>query len=111
MKVYGIKNCDTVKKALKFLDENKIEFTFVDYKKTPPTKSDIARWKKEFGELPVNKRGPTFRKIKDEFEAASAAEKVQLLIDNTSAIKRPLVEVDGKAILLGFDASEWSAKL
>ncbi|MCO4756142.1 MAG: arsenate reductase, partial [Bacteriovoracaceae bacterium] len=62
MKVYGIKNCDTVKKALKFLNENELEYEFVDFKKVTPTKADILRWKEAFGDLPVNKRGTTFRK-------------------------------------------------
>lgn len=110
MKVYGIKNCDTVKKALQFLDKNKIEYTFVDFKKYTPTKSDIQRWKKEFGDFPANKKGPTFRKIKEQFEAADAAGKTELLIENTSAIKRPIVE-GAKQTLFGFDEIEWSNTL
>lgn len=109
MKVYGIKNCDTVKKALKFLNENEVEYEFVDFKKVSPTKADLQRWKKVFGDLPVNKRGTTFRKIKEAYEAATESEKVNLLIENSSAIKRPVVE--GKINLLGFNAQEWSELL
>ena len=110
MKVYGIKNCDTVKKALKFLNESELEYEFIDFKKVSPTVSDIKRWKKSLGELPVNKRGTTFRKIKEEFESATEAQKIQLLVDNSSAIKRPVVEAEG-TFLLGFKADEWSESL
>ncbi|EQC51985.1 arsenate reductase family protein [Bacteriovorax sp. DB6_IX] len=109
MKVYGIKNCDTVKKALKFLNENNLEYEFIDFKKTAPTKADILRWKEAFGDLPVNKRGTTFRKIKEEYESATEAGKVKLLIENSSAIKRPVLE--GKSNFLGFKADEWSELL
>ena len=71
-KVYGIKNCDTVKKAIKELDELGIDYEFVDFKKTPPRKEWVLRWEKFWGELPANKEGPTFRKIKDEYEAAAS---------------------------------------
>lgn len=107
MKVYGIKNCDTVKKALVFLDSKKTEYEFIDFKKQSPTKSDITRWKKAFGDFPANKKGPTFRKIKDEFEAASASEKLTLLIENSSAIKRPIIEVDDKIFFGIDDMTSW----
>lgn len=107
MKVYGIKNCDTVKKALVFLDSKKAEYDFIDFKKQAPTKTDIARWKKVFGDFPANKKGPTFRKIKDEFEAASASDKVNLLIENSSAIKRPIIEVNDKIFFGIDDMNSW----
>lgn len=106
MKVYGIKNCDTIKKALRYLNESGVEYDFIDYKKTPPTKDDLIRWDSAFGELPVNKRGPTFRKIKEEYEKATKAKQISLLIENTSAIKRPILET-GKETLRGFSADEW----
>jgi len=102
MKVYGIKNCDTVKKALKKLDSSGVDYEFVDFKKTPPTKELIKKAQNFLGELPVNKRGTTFRKFKDDYEAASEAVQVKLLIENSSAIKRPLVEVKNKIIAVGF---------
>lgn len=106
MKIYGIKNCDTVKKALKYLDAKGVSYDFIDFKKTLPTKEDLKRWDTAFGELPANKRGPTFRKIKDEFEAATKAQQISLLIENTSAIKRPILE-KGKTTLRGFSTEEW----
>jgi len=102
MKVYGIRNCDTVKKALKKLDASGIEYDFVDFKKTPPTKELIKKSKSFLGELPVNKRGTTFRKIKSDYETADEVTQIQLLIENSSAIKRPLVEMKNKIIAVGF---------
>jgi arsenate reductase len=104
-KIYGIKNCDTVKKALKFMDASDSEYEFVDFKKIPPTKEDIKRWQEVFGDLPVNKRGTTFRKIKEEWEKATEAGRIKLLLENTSAIKRPIAE--GKKSVLGFNEEEW----
>ena len=102
-KMYGIPNCDTVKKARAALEKKKIAYEFVDFKKTPPTAEDLKRWEKVFGELPANKKGPTFRKIKEEFESASHSEKVNLLLNNSSAIKRPILESGSKVLGFGFD--------
>jgi len=106
-KMYGIPNCDTVKKARVFLEKNHVVYEFVDFKKTQPTAEDLKRWEKSFGELPANKKGPTFRKIKEEYEAATPSEQIKLLITNSSAIKRPIVEKDGKPVSLGFDESTY----
>ena len=106
-KVYGIKNCDTVKKAIKELDELGVEYEFVDFKKTPPTKEWVLRWEKFWGELPANKRGPTFRKIKDEYEAGTKAKKVSLLIEKSSAVKRPILENSEKVLAIGFKSGDY----
>ena len=102
MKVYGIKNCDTVKKALKKLDASGVDYEFIDFKKTPPTQDLIKKAKTFLGELPVNKRGTTFRKFKEDYEGASESAQVKLLLENSSAIKRPLVEEKNKIIAIGF---------
>lgn len=102
--IYGIKNCDTVKKALQHLDKREINYDFVDFKKTAPSKELLLRWKKFMNDWPVNRRGPTFRKIKDSFEAATDAKKIALLIESSSAIKRPLVEKKGKPLIAGYDS-------
>lgn len=99
--IYGIPNCNTIKKALTQLDNQGVAYTFVNFKKSPPTKTALKRWKAALKDWPVNKKGPTFRKIKDEFETADASEKLDLLIQNSSAIKRPIVEKDGKFITIG----------
>lgn len=102
LKVYGIKNCDTVKKALRWLDENEKEYEFIDFKKSIPTKTEIMNWKKSFGDWPVNRRGRTFKAISDEFDQSSSEKKIQILQDKTSAIKRPIVIGRSKTVF-GFD--------
>ena len=89
MKLYGIPNCDTVKTARTFLEKKKIEFEFIDFKKTPPTHDDITRWSKVFGDLPVNKSGLTYKKHKDLYEELAEKEKISFLCSNSSMIKRP----------------------
>jgi len=102
-KVYGIPNCNTVKKALTHIEKCGVEFEFINFKKQPPTKKLIKEWKSAFGDWPVNKKGPTYRKIKEEFEAASAAEKSTLLMETTSAIKRPILTKGDVVLCFGYD--------
>lgn len=106
-KIFGINNCNTVKKALNHLDKAGIAYEFINFKKNPPTKQQIQDWKQAFGDWPVNKRGPTFRKIKDEFEAASSPAKINLLIEKNSAIKRPILMKKSKVILFGYSEQEY----
>lgn len=101
--MYAIPNCDTVKKARTFLDKKKIAYEFVDFKKTPPTKDQIKRWADFMGELPANKKGTTYKKVKDEFESLTPAKKIDFMIENSSMIKRPVLEKNGKTLAIGFD--------
>ena len=101
--MYAIANCDTVKKARLFLDKKQVEYTFVDFKKLPPTSEQIKRWADFFGELPVNKKGTTYKKLKDEYEGLTEAAKIKFLCTNTSMIKRPVLEKNEKTIAIGFD--------
>jgi len=101
--MYAIPNCDTVKKARTFLDKKKVEYQFIDFKKTAPTTEQIKRWGEFFGELPANKKGITYRKFKDEYEGLTPAQKIKFLIENTSMIKRPVLERDDKTIAIGFE--------
>ena len=111
MKLFGIPNCDTVKKARTFLEKKKTEFDFIDFKKTPPTTEDIARWGKAFGGLPVNKSGQTYKKHKDHFEKLSQKEQVTFLCSNSSMIKRPILEKNGKVLAFGFKEDEYNSLL
>lgn len=101
--MYAIPNCDTVKKARTFLDKKKVEYQFIDFKKTAPTTEQIKRWGEFFGELPANKKGITYRKFKDVYEALTPAQKIKFLIENNSMIKRPVLERDDKTIAIGFE--------
>jgi arsenate reductase len=107
MKMYAIANCDTVKKARKFLDDKKMNYEFIYFKKQKPTVDEINRWAKFFGELPVNKKGLTYKKVKEEYEPLSDKEKVKFIIENTSMIKRPILEKNEKVLAFGFEESEY----
>lgn len=100
LRIYGIKNCDNVKKALKILSEKSIDYELIDFKKTPPTKKLLKEWKKFLGDLPVNKRGTTYRKIKESYENASLEEQILILIENPSAIMRPIFEKSNLVIAI-----------
>lgn len=106
--IFGIPNCNTVKKALTLLEQNGQKYEFINFKKTAPTKKLILEWKKAYGDWPVNKKGPTYRKIKEAFEASSSAEKIQMLIDNSSAIKRPIVMKGDEVLAFGFDEEQYN---
>ena len=108
--VYGIPNCDTVKKARKWLDAQGVEYTFHDYKKHGADPAKLASWIESEGvDTVLNRRGTTWRKLPEDDKAdVDAAKAVKLLQDNPSMIKRPVVEHDG-ALLVGFKDDEWSA--
>lgn len=112
--VYGIKACSTMKKAFTKLDEMGVNYQFHDYKKQGVDKQSVQRWVDELGiEKVLNKRGTTWRKLTDEQKAAANANvdtAIDLLVENTSMIKRPIVEGEahGKHILLcGFNEQEF----
>ena len=114
MTLYGIPNCNTVKKAQDWLKENQIDFEFHDFKKKGVTAEKLTEWFNTFGwEKIINKNGLTFKKLsKDEQAEINSPDKaISYLMQNTSAIKRPVVEQDGKAILLGFVAENYQEKL
>lgn len=104
--LYGIKNCSTMKKAQAHLAAQGVAYTFVDYAKQPPSQADLERWQASLGELPVNKAGTTYRKLKADYEAADQAGQIALLRAHPSAIKRPLLEGEGR-LLKGFVPAEW----
>ena len=106
--IFGIPNCNTVKKALTHLDKSGAKYEFINFKKQAPTKELLRNWKDAFGDWPVNKRGPTYRKIKDEFEAASTPDKYKILIETTSAIKRPVIMKGNKVMGFGYDEETYS---
>ena len=105
--MFAIPNCDTVKKARTFLENNKIDYEFIDFKKSPPTKAQIEAWSDYAGELPINKKGMTYRKYKDNYEALSRPEKIDFIIANTSLIKRPVLMQKDKVLALGFNEAEY----
>ncbi|ASK26368.1 ArsC family reductase [Neisseria chenwenguii] len=98
-KLYGIPNCDTVKKARRWLEENGIAYEFFDFKKTPPTADLIETWLAQIPlETLLNKRGTTWRKLDAAAQAAAADQggAVALMAENPSLIKRPVLAKDGQ---------------
>lgn len=110
--VYGIKNCDTMKKAFAWLDERGVSYQFHDYKKAGVPADKLATWLDKKGwQVLSNTRGPTWRKIPVERTAGlDNARALALLQEFSSAIKRPVVEGDG-LLLVGFAPDEWAARL
>ncbi len=110
MIVYGIKNCNTVKSAIDWLNKNKVEFEFHDYKKSGITANKLSTWCKQVGwENLVNKRGTTWRQLDeiDQKKVTNEKAAIALMIEKSSVIKRPLVEHEGKVLSLGFDEDNY----
>ena len=110
--VYGIRNCDTVKKALAWLDEQGLEYRFHDYRKDGVPEDQLLYWISTLGwETVINRRGTSWRKlpedIRDDMDAVSA---VSVALENPSIIKRPIVETE-HTLLAGFKVSEWEQEL
>lgn len=112
MILYGIPNCDTVKKARAWLDAQGIAYAFHDYKKAGADPAKLAQWAEKLGwDKLLNRAGTTFKKLPEaEKEGLDQAKAIAIMLANPSAIKRPVVEYpDG--LLLGFKAPEWEAAL
>lgn len=101
--VHGLKNCDTCRKALKWLDEREIAYQFVDVRKDGVEEADISRWVKAVGwETLLNKRGTTWRGLDDtEKESADETTAAGLMATYPALIKRPVFEADGR-VIVGF---------
>jgi arsenate reductase len=111
--LYGIKNCNTVKTAMDWLKKNNIAYEFHDYKSKGITASKLKEWIVQVGwESLVNKRGTTWRQLDEATQKKVTNDKaaIELMMEKTSVIKRPLIEDSGKIIALGFDESEYEKK-
>ena len=108
--LYGIPNCDTVKKARVWLDAQGLGYVFHDYKKAGTDAARIAGWVEQAGwERVLNRAGTTFKKLPDEHKTAlDAGKAVAVMAANPSCIKRPVVEYGG-GLLVGFKVDEWAA--
>lgn len=104
--VYGIPNCDTVKKTLNWFKKHAIEVSFHNYKKDGITTTLLNEWVKQVGwELLLNKKGTTWKQLDPEAQAAATNAKavVALLAANTSMIKRPVITLDNQVCAVGFN--------
>lgn len=108
--IYGIKNCDTMKKARAWLDKAGIDYAFHDYKASGIDKAHLDRWSKDVGwETLLNRAGTTFRKLPDkDKDGLTAAKAIKLMIEQPSMIKRPVLE-GGKRLLVGFKPEDYKA--
>ena len=110
--LYGIPNCDTVKKARTWLDRQGLAYSFHDYKKAGADAGKLAAWCTAAGwDKVLNRAGTTFKKLPDADKAdLDQAKAIALMSANPSCIKRPVVEHPG-GLLVGFKEVEWSAAL
>lgn len=102
--IYGIKNCDTMKKARAWLDKNGVAYGFHDYKTAGVDRVRLEGWIKKAGwEALLNRAGTTFRKLPDKDKSAVDERKaIALMLDQPSMIKRPVLELGGGRLLVGF---------
>lgn len=108
----GIPNCDTVKKARKWLEAQGLDHTFRDFKKDWPSQDEIMRWGQAAGwDVLLNKRGTTFRNLDEADKAAITRDKaIALMVQHPSLIKRPVLEHEG-GLLVGFKEDVWKDAL
>ena len=102
--IYGIKNCDTMKKARAWLDKQGVAYDFHDYKTAGIERERLERWSKKVGwETLLNRAGTTFRTLPDTDKAAIDERKaVALMLGQPSMIKRPVLDLGGGKLLVGF---------
>jgi arsenate reductase (glutaredoxin) len=110
--LYGIKNCDTMKRARTWLEAHSIEYAFHDYKASGVNHSKLAAWCKRAGwEKILNRSGTTFRKLSDSQRTdLTEAKAIDLMLAQPSMIKRPVLELDGR-LLVGFDPDTYEREL
>ena len=112
--LYGIPNCDTVKKARAWLADHGIDYQFHDYKKQGVPADLLDGWIRALSwEKLVNRQGPTWRKLDDATKAGvvDGASAKTVMLANPSVIKRPVVDWGGGSLTVGFDAQAWAARL
>ncbi len=109
VKLYGIKNCDSVKKAVKFLKEHAIDFEFIDFKTTPVDTDILTLWLKQVPMKQLfNTRGTTYRTLNLKSLELDEPQQLQWLAKENLLIKRPVLDLDGK-ITVAFDQNVYKA--
>lgn len=110
IKLFGIPNCDTIKKAKKWLEQNNIEYTFHDYRKDGVDSEMVNNFCQQLDwQQVLNKRGTTYRQLDDATkENLNAESAVALLVEQPAMIKRPILEKDGE-LHLGFKADQYQS--
>jgi len=108
--IYGIKNCDTMKKARAWLDKHKVEYAFHDYKTAGIERAKLEGWAKKAGwETLLNRASTTFKKLPDkDKEGITEKKALSLMLAQPSMIKRPVLEASGGKVLVGFKPDEYA---
>ncbi len=111
--IYGIKNCDTMKKARAWLDKHKVDYAFHDYKSAGIERVKLETWAKKAGwETLLNRAGLTFKKLPDKNKQGVTEKKaIALMLKQPSMIKRPVLELPGGKVLVGFKPEEYAAAI
>jgi arsenate reductase len=111
--IYGIKNCDTMKKARAWLDKRGVAYAFHDYKTAGIERDRLERWERKVGwEALLNRAGTTFRKLPDKDKADLDAKKAMaLMLAQPSMIKRPVLDLGGGKLLVGFAPEQYQKAL
>ncbi len=111
--IYGIKNCDTMKKARAWLEKHGIDYQFHDYKTAGIDKQRLEGWAKKAGwEALLNKAGTTFQKLPDKDKGSvTEAKAINLMLAQPSMIKRPVLELPKGKLLVGFKPEEYGKAL
>lgn len=106
--IYGIANCDTIRKARKWLDAHQIAYEFVDVREQLPSPSQMSLWLEKVGvEQLVNRRSTTWRNLPDSArKALECGDAQQILLDHPTLIKRPVLEL-GNEVIVGFSADHY----
>ncbi len=110
MRLYGIPNCGTVKKARAWLDEHGASYEFHDYKKQPISEAQLRGWLKQVGwQKLLKKTGPTWRQLPDEAKAGirDDASALALMLEKPNVIKRPVLVHDDEVLATGFNEKEY----
>ncbi|OIR11128.1 regulatory protein Spx [mine drainage metagenome] len=110
MKLYGIPNCDTVKKARVWLDEHDVHYEFHDFKKHGISEAQLSAWLKQIGwQKLLKKTGPTWGKLPDAVKSSikDDASALVLMLKKPNVIKRPVLEHNGKVLATGFNANDY----
>ena len=111
--IYGIKNCDTMKKARLWLDQHGVAYAFHDYKAQGIDRARLERWSKKLGwETLLNRNGTTFRDLPEaEKQGLDADKAIALMLAQPSMIKRPVLDLGGGRLLAGFKPAAYEGAM
>lgn len=112
IKLYGIKSCDSVKKAIKYLKKNNLEYKFIDLKITILDNNIVNKWLENISlDILFNKRSRTYRDLKLKELDLDDKDKIDWLIKEPLLIKRPVIELDDSSVIVGYNQLEYNKKL